>query len=320
MFAVRGVVVCLSIFVMIYVVSSVLVCALWHGAQSYGLRQSAKRCADIFFFLRVAPFMGAMGITLVLAVPSFLLLEPRLADEPMSALPVTLAFCGIAFLLSGIWKAGAALMQASRMIASWSNEARVVDQGLADSGDSLLMLCTSATAPPLTTAGILRPSLWLSQAARFVLTERELNTALRHESVHVCRKDNLRKMILRLVAFPAMAELETAWHEASEMAADDAAVNSASEALDLAAALIKLSRLSPLDVPPTLTTALVHTPSQSVNARVRRLIAWTQPRDLRQEYSLRYALGATVVIAATLAATYTQLLLQVHEATEWLVR
>ena len=104
----------------------------------------------------------------------------------------------------------------------------------------------SGAAPPLTVAGILRPSVWLSRAAEFVLTERELQSALRHEFVHVRRRDNLRKLILRLVAFPGMAELESAWREATEMAADDGAVSSASEALDLAAAVIKLSRLAPL--------------------------------------------------------------------------
>ena len=106
------------------------------------------------------------------------------------------------------------------------------------------VLRISAAAPPLTAAGILRPSLWLSQAAEFVLTEQELKTALRHEAVHVRRWDNLRKLVLRLVALPGMAELESAWREATEMAADDAAVSTASEALDLAAAVIKLSRLA----------------------------------------------------------------------------
>jgi beta-lactamase regulating signal transducer with metallopeptidase domain len=154
-----------------------------------------------------------------------------------------------------------------------------------------------------------------------VLTERELETALRHEVVHLRRRDNLRKLILRLVAFPGMAKLENAWREASEMAADDAAVSSASEALDLAAAVIKLSRLTSLDPPVELTTALVHSPAESVNARVARLIAWTERQPSPTEgYSLGYALGAAAVVVATLAVTYSELLVRVHEATEWLVR
>jgi hypothetical protein len=105
------------------------------------------------------------------------------------------------------------------------------------------------------------------------------------------------------------------------MAADDAAVSSASEALDLAAAVIKLSRLSPLQPSAELTTALVHSPAESVNARVERLIAWTERRPSSvRNYSLEYGLCVTVAVVATLAITYSELLVRVHAATEWLVR
>lgn len=190
-----------------------------------------------------------------------------------------------------------------------------------DFPNSVSVLWISAAAPPLTAAGILRPSVWLSRAAELVLTERELRSALRHEVVHLRRRDNLRKLILRLVAFPGMAELESAWREATEMAADDAAVSSASEALDLAAAVIKLSRLAPLSLPAELATALVHSPAESVNARVQRLIAWTEHRQsLAPRHSLGYALCAAVAVMSTLAVTYSELLVRVHAATEWLVR
>jgi beta-lactamase regulating signal transducer with metallopeptidase domain len=163
--------------------------------------------------------------------------------------------------------------------------------------------------------------VWLSQAAEFVLTERELETALRHEVVHLRRRDNLRKLVLRLVAFPGMAELESAWREATEMAADDAAVSSASEALDLAAAVIKLSRVAPLEPSAELTTALVHSPAESVNARVERLVAWAdRQQNPAKGYSLRYALCAAAAVVITLAMTYSELLVRVHAATEWLVR
>jgi beta-lactamase regulating signal transducer with metallopeptidase domain len=153
-----------------------------------------------------------------------------------------------------------------------------------------------------------------------VLSERELEAALRHEVVHVRRRDNLRKLILRLVVFPGMAELESAWREATEMAADDAAVASASEALDLAAAVIKLSRLAPLEAPAELTTALAHSPAESLNARVARLIAWTERPHDAPGYSLGYALCAAAAVVSTLVLTYSELLVRVHTATEWLVR
>jgi beta-lactamase regulating signal transducer with metallopeptidase domain len=220
-----------------------------------------------------------------------------------------------------VWKASAALVRASRTVARWSGGGIATAPRSIDSMNSVSVLRISGAAPPLTAVGILRPSVWLSQAAEFVLTERELETALRHEVVHLRRRDNLRKLVLRLVAFPGMAELESAWREATEMAADDAAVSSASEALDLAAAVIKLSRLAPLDPSAELTTALVHSPAESVNARVERLVAWAdRQQNPAKGYSLRYALCAAAAAVITLAVTYSELLVRVHAATEWLVR
>jgi beta-lactamase regulating signal transducer with metallopeptidase domain len=271
----------------------------------------------------MAPFLIAIGVTIVLAVPSFLLLEPRAVTESMSNVPAVLGVCGIAVVLTATWNAGWALARASRVVALWSREAGEVGSGGVDSPtrsmSSVSVLRPSAGAPPLTVAGVFHPSIWLSSAAEFVLSQRELQSALRHEVVHVRRRDNLRKLMLCLVAFPGMAELENAWREATEMAADDAAVSSASEALDLAAALIKLSRLASLEPQAELTTALVHRPAESVNARVERLITWSE-RPLAKKSSSGYALCVVAAVTATLALSYPQLLAEVHMATEWLVR
>jgi beta-lactamase regulating signal transducer with metallopeptidase domain len=321
MFAMRGIAVSLSVFAIVYCALSVAVCGVWRRVWLGGQQYSARRCADLLFALRLAPLLAAAGVTLLLAVPSFLLLEPRAVDEPMGAVPVVLSLCGMALLLAGAWKASAALVRASRTVARWSSEGRATSSSSVDFTNSVSVLRISGAAPPLTAAGILRPSVWLSQAAEFVLTERELETALRHEVVHVRRRDNLRKLVLRLGAFPGMTGLESAWREATEMAADDAAVSTASEALDLAAAVIKLSRLAPLEPPAELTTALVHSPAESVNARVERLVAWAdRQQNPAKGYSLRYALCAAAAVVITLAMTYSELLVRVHAATEWLVR
>jgi hypothetical protein len=319
MFALRGMAVSFSVFVILYSALSVAVWAVWRKLWRASQRHSARRCADLLFALRLFPFIAAAGITLATAVPSFLLLEPRAVDEPMGATPVVLGLCGVAVLLAGMWKAAAACVRASQTVAQWLSA--TTGAGSAFSTDSVSVRRILGAVPPLTASGILRPSVWLSRAAEFVLTERELETALRHEVVHVRRQDNLRKLILRLVGFPGMAGLENAWREATEMAADDAAVSTASEALDLAAAVIKLSRLTPLEPPAELTTALVPSPVESVNARVARLLAWTERRESPAPgYSLGYLLAASAAVAITLVVTYSQLLVQVHAATEWLVR
>jgi hypothetical protein len=73
--------------------------------------------------------------------------------------------------------------------------------------------------------------------------------------------------------------------------------------------------------PAELTTGLVHSPAESLNARVERLITWTERRqNAAPGYSLAYALFAAAAVVATLAVTYSGLLMRVHTATEWLVR
>jgi beta-lactamase regulating signal transducer with metallopeptidase domain len=320
MFALRGVAVSFSIFFIFYSVLTLAIGLVWRRAWNYCRQGSARSCADALFVLRMVPWILSSVVTLAFAVPSFLLLEPRAVREAMSPVLVVLCICGIAVMVAGMWNAAAALLRAAKTVAGWSDRARVIGRSDADSGQPVLLLRTAGVAPPLTAAGILRPSVWLSDTAELVLTERELRCALRHEVVHVRRRDNLRKLLLRLVASPGMTELETAWREATEMAADDAAVSNASEALDLAAAVIKLSRLAPLAAAGELTTALVHSPAESVNARVERLIAWTEPQSFAPGRSLRYSLCAVAAVVATLAVSYSSLLVQVHAATEWLVR
>ena len=109
------------------------------------------------------------------------------------------------------------------------------------------------------------------------------------------------------------------------MAADDAAVSNAGDALDLAAALIKLSRLGPAEPPPELTAALVHSGASVMNARVERLVTWTEERLVpagkpSSSCELACGVGAALATITIFAITYSQLLVRVHTATEWLVR
>jgi Zn-dependent protease with chaperone function len=325
MFAARGIAVSFSVFFLIYVVLSLAVCSLWRKVYAYGQKLSPRHCADLLFTLRIFPLTVAAVVTAAFTVPSFLLLEPRAIEEPLGGLPLALGVCGLSLALFGAANAVAALIRTSRLIARWTSRAKAVEAQA-----SVPVLRINGVVPALTAAGILRPRVLLSGAAEFVLNQNELQTALRHEVAHVRRRDNLRKLLLRFVIFPGMKNLETAWLNATEMAADDAAVDNAGEALDLAAALIKLSKMSATqgrfhqDRPSELMTAFVYCSVSLLNARVERLIAWNEYRPAARKYSPRRAVGvtlaATITIITAFALTYSQLLAQVHAATEWLVR
>lgn len=314
MFALRGVAVALSVFVLVYGGLSLAVGGSWRKLRRYAPGRPARREAGLLFGLRTFPLLTAAAITAAFTVPSFLLLEPRAVDEPVGAMPLLLSLGGAALGIFGIVNAAKALLRARRAIARWTSAAQPM---ATDAPVPVLRI--SGTVPPMTATGIVRPRVLLSGSAEFLLTPNELQTALNHELAHVRRHDNLKKLLLRLVVFPGMGELESAWVEASEMAADDAAVSNTHEALDLAAALLKVSRLAPMEEPVELTAALVRSPAAVMRARVERLIAWSDelPSQSRQRWP--WMLLSAGLIAA-FAVAYGHLLLGMHAATEWLVR
>lgn len=316
MFLARGIFVSCSLAVIAYAMASVMVSAIWKPVWRQARRHSAKNCADLLFALRITPLLVSIGLTFAFTVPSFVLFEPRAAIEPIGLAPVLLSLAALAGMLWGAWNAGSALLRASRAVVEWKSASSRISPRAFTSDRSVQVFRSSNVLAPLTVAGILKPTIWVSHKVEPLLTEGELQTALNHEVAHVRRNDNLRKLVIRLLAFPGMSGLENAWRAATEIAADDAAVTTASEALDLAGAMIKLSRFA---CPPAeLTTALVHSPAEFIDARVKRLIAW--PDTAPATGAPRYAFCAMAAFALVVAATYVHLLIFVHAATEFLVR
>lgn len=276
--------------------------------------QSARDSADLLFALRILPLMLASVVTLGFTVPSFLLLEPRSTNEAIGAAPLALGFCCLILLGAGILRASIAQLEASRALRRWLNGSIVMEPAAA-----VPIFRTGNGAPTLTVAGVCAPKVLVSEAAVAMLNPPELRTALRHEIAHVLRYDNLKKLVFRFSIFPAMSGLEHAWLEASEMAADDAAVLNFHDALDLAAALIKISRLGPIGAESELTMALLHS-STALSSRVQRLVAWDKAQSPQPRDGWRYTLPVVALTLLTVLATYSSALTRMHAVTEWLVR
>jgi Zn-dependent protease with chaperone function len=319
MFAVRGIAVSISVFVIVYCVLSLAVAGGWRWVWVHVHGFSLSCAADVLFALRIFPLVAATLVTAGLTVPSFLLLEPRIIDEPVGGVSLALVFCGMILALVGIMNAVIALRGVARAVLEWTRGAPP-----AEYISSVPVLTISVASPGMTAAGILRPRILLSDAAKLQLTGNELQTALNHELAHVRRADNLKKLLMRSVAFPGLMGLEAAWRESAEMAADNAAVATPGDALDLAAALIKLSRIDP-EATTALTAALANGPASSLYARVERLLSWSEQNRVpagkhSRCYRLSFGLAAILATISVLALTYSQLLVHVHTATEWLVR
>lgn len=315
MFAARCLGVSLAVFVLLYVTLSLAVARAWPLLSRSVAGLSARRIAGVLFAFRMLPVLVAAGFTLAVTVPSFLLLEPRITDEEVGAAPLLLgAFCLLLVAL-GIYRAVLAQRKTSQALADWLSGAHQIA-----SVAPVPVYQTGAHAPSLTVAGVCTSRVLVSETTLAILTERELNTALRHEIAHVRSRDNLKKLIFRFTAFPGMTGLESAWSEASEMAADDAAVSSLSDALDLAAALIKLSRVAPTQPSAAFASALMPTSSASLRARVQRLFSWKSQSGASRDNTPRYLLPTAMASLFCLVASYSSLLAGMHAATEWLVR
>jgi Zn-dependent protease with chaperone function len=318
MFAARCVGVSLAVFILLYVPLCLAVSRGWNLIRRWFRPRSARSSADLLFILRVLPLALSSLVTLGFTLPSFLLLEPRSTNEAIGSAPLALGFCCLILIGVGLARAWMAQLRASRALVKWLDGSMLMESQVTESGEAVPIFRTGNDAPTLTVAGVCAPKVLVSEAAVAMLNPAELRTALRHEMAHALRFDNLKKLVFRFSAFPAMAGLEHAWSEETEMAADDAAVSSFPDALDLAAALIKVSRLGAIQSSGELTMALLHS-STALRARVQRLVAWKKERKPQTHRNWLYAIPVAAAVVVVVA-TYGSVLNQMHAVTEWLVQ
>ena len=316
MFFARCIGVSLAVFVILYMSMSLLVARAWRFGQRWFSPASARSSETLLFLIRTLPLLLSALVTLAFTVPSFLIFEPRTTNEEVGIVPVVMAVCFLGLVSWGMARAVATQLRAARTVRTWLSGATEVPEEV-----NVPVYRTCQRAPALTVAGLGSPRVVVSDTAYSVLTPDELKTALRHEFAHVRSRDNWKKLVFRVLQFPGMSALESAWSEKAEMAADDAAVSSFDDALDLASALIKLSRLAPVQIAPEFASGLLHSSPASLSIRVRRLFQWNHPeRKLRSRSSWKLWLPVTAMILATITLNYGFVLVQMHEVTEWLVR
>ena len=304
MFYLRGALVCVSVFVLVYVCASVGVGRWWRAV-------ARRRSANGLFALRMTPVVSALLVVAALAIPSFIRYEPRGAEEGLGAIPLVMAAVFLVLAIQGASRAWMAVRRTGDCVRRWTYEA-------GDAEVAGAVVVDSPDAPAVALAGVTNTTMLISAAAHSALTPAELRRAIAHEMSHRRASDNLKKLLLRAFAFPGMAQLERAWLEAIELSADHQAVHSPAEALDLASALVKISRIDCAQELPPLASGLADGPQSSLELRVQRLLHWTAegPRS----NAARRLIMFSVVAFAGVACNYAALLHAMHGATELLVR
>jgi beta-lactamase regulating signal transducer with metallopeptidase domain len=278
---------------------------------------SQQTLATLLFAFRVLPLVVSVLVTFTFVVPSFQILEPRSVDEGLGSTPFALGLCALALLACGCYRVIAALHKTSSVVTRWLEGAMPLEASEA-SNAKVVTFRSRREAPPLTLIGVRNPKVLVSETTVGLLSDEELRIALKHELAHMQSRDNLKKLVFRFCPFPGMSKLETAWSQTAELAADDAAVSTVDDAVDLAAALVKLSRLLSVETAPVCTVGFV---SGSIRTRVARLLAWDQAgKGSQDKLSPWYAVPPAVAILLCIFSTYGPVLALTHEATEWLVR
>lgn len=309
MFVLRGVMVGLGFFGVLYCLLSLLTVCLWQTARPLWRTSSFGR-ARLLFGLRIAPLAAATFTTLAFALPAFFLLEGGM-DEDVGTLLFSMGT--VLLLAAGLFRVVTAQNAATRTVEKWLKGARPLD-----AGTIAPTLQAKPGLPPLLLYGISTHKVLVSETAVARLTSDELRVAVKHEMGHVRSRDNLKKLILHAAAFPGMGSLEQAWQEASEFAADESAVSNSNDAINLAAALVKLGELVPVHDSPAFTTGLVNL-TPLVGMRVRRLLAWSEINSHSVQLRWWGIVPAALVVLLYTAANYSSALLVTHRVTEWFI-
>jgi Zn-dependent protease with chaperone function len=229
-------------------------------------------------------------------------------------MPLVLGISALLLIAYGCLRVIAAQTRTTKLVTRWLEGACPLQAH----ADSAIAFQSRRDTPPLTLVGVYNPRVLVSESTIALLSQDELRVALKHELEHMKSHDNLKKLIFRFCPFPGMAKLESAWSQSAELAADDAAVSNQRDAVDLAAALVKLSRLAPIETVPVCTMGFV---AGSLSQRVARLLAWDEASKARRvRIRAWYIVPFAVATSLLVSIAYSPVLTLTHEVTEWLVR
>lgn len=334
MFELLGISLALSALLTLNALASLLAAAFWRLLHNRATAWSAATRAQFLFALRVFPGLAAVVCVAALLIPAYIANEPRHETEEVSLKLGMIAVISAAGLLLATWRGLAAWMATRKLITGWlrNSEPLQLDQS------PIPAYRLRHQFPVIAVVGTFRPRLFIADHLFNSLTPEELSAAIAHECGHLASRDNLKRALLRacrdaLTIVPCGRLLDREWAAASEAAADEYAARSSSHdttrnrgevALDLASALVKIARLVPSGMRPTMPASalLIGEDVAGIAQRVKWL-AQLATNNQPTERSVRHALPASLwfsfgllVTAALLVATNPQSLTAIHNLIE----
>jgi Zn-dependent protease with chaperone function len=317
---------CLTVMFLVLSFSSVLSLPLARLLERELEQANARTAANALLAFRLLPFSLAVAVSFGLALPAFMKFEPPATKEMINVPLVFLACLGCAVLALMAFRGLRMWRTTCFMQREWEKHS----QPLTLQSVPLYRIDTQKSL--LAVTGVFKPRIYVSSAVADALTEEELSAALSHEIAHVRSLDNLKQVLMKIVAPPAwlhrLQPTGDAWLRASEVAADESALAHGASALELSSALIKVSRLS-LGGASGLSSSVAASHLVPCGCSSATLTRAAHLRDLLERGSIavpesgtpkRRMFMALALVVVTYIVCLVTLLPAVHEALEFLVR
>ncbi len=327
MFYALAVALCLAVLFIVLAAASVLclpvVTLFRHRAGAIAPAHSA----DLLFAIRMLPLALASLVTVGFVLPAFVEFEPATTGESMSLRLAALAVAGALVLIAMVVR-GVLILRATRVAQNkWLANSELLHL----SGTQFPIYRVEGRASLLAVTGFLRPRVFVAKEILETLSAEELSAALAHEMAHVRSFDNLRRLLLGITRLPQhitmVSAVDAAWTQASEVAADQAALTAGASALDLSSALVKVGRLSQPALPVGRLAASHLLPcGSSLEARVMHLQELLEEgggNPARPAHSGRMSTRILLFVSLAVVAyaiAVPAVLPMIHEILEFLVR
>jgi Zn-dependent protease with chaperone function len=310
--------------------ASALAGLLWRALAPRVQGWDAAARARLLFALRVSPPAAAAALAFALVVPAYILHEPPDSGESVGVKLLMVACVSAAGVLLACWRVAQTWLATRRLARDWMRHA----VPFAAEGVQVPAFRIHHSFPVIAVIGVLRPRLFVASQLFEALTPGELAAALRHERGHVEGRDNLKRALLQagedaLLHAPLGRSLHRAWRGESEMAADEfAAAAGPAAALDLASAIVKISKVIPRGARPTLPAGahLLGDGEAGTSRRVRNLLRLASAgegsrrhRGSRVRSPLASALCVSLGAAGVFLLTHPEVLKATHVAIEHVV-
>ena len=327
MYSLLGISLFFAIFFVLNLLASAVAATVWRVFSPRANRWTAGRRVQVIFALRILPTIFAFVFVAAFLLPSYLLFEPHSSEEIVSfkiALFTLLSAVGVSIALYRVF---GAWWVTRRLVVNWmrlSDKITVEDVAIP-------VYCVRHPFPIIAVIGTFHPKLFVARQIFDSLSEEEFRAAIAHEYGHLKTYDNFKRTVLRvcrdLLLVSCGGNLDRAWAENSEAAADEFAAHTGgnSTALCLASALVKVARIVPNGTNPAMPVGafLIEAQTVDITWRVRRLLKLTDTKEAiakQSGFGFSFWLCLSGFLAIVLLLATNQSFLQnIHLALESIV-